>query len=145
MGTTWVVAANASRARIFAADKPAGALSEVQDLTHPASRLHDQEITSDLPGRSFDSGGPGRHAMQQGHDPSEQEAIRFAQELSETLETARAEGRFQRLYVIASPSFLGELRHYIHSPTRHVIVQEIDKDLTSQRAEAIREHLPERL
>ena len=66
-----------------------GPLSEIDALVHPEGRLHPREITSDLPGRAFDSGGEGRHAMESEFDPKRQEQVRFADEIATYLESAR--------------------------------------------------------
>ena len=105
MATTWVIVADSARARVLEAESANGPLTEVDALVHPASRLHPQKITSDLPGRSFDRGGQGRHAMESQVDPRRHEQVRFATELAHYLGTARTEGRFERLVIIAGPAF----------------------------------------
>jgi protein required for attachment to host cells len=145
MSNTWVVVADSSRARIFAVDQPRGPLQELDILAHPEARLHEQELTTDLPGRAFDSGGEGRHAMGQGVSPKEQEALRFAKRTADYLEAARVEGRFDKLILVAAPRFLGQLRQQFSPPAAAAIVQEIAKNLAQQPADEIRQHLPERL
>ncbi|MGB5614970.1 MAG: host attachment protein, partial [Sedimenticolaceae bacterium] len=41
MNKIWVLVADASRARVFTADKPAGPLNEVEALSNPEARLHE--------------------------------------------------------------------------------------------------------
>lgn len=40
-------------------------MEELEGLKHPASRAHERDLISDRPGRSFDSFGSGRHAMEE--------------------------------------------------------------------------------
>ena len=58
MKRTWVLVADSCRARIFSADKSNGPISEIETLAHPEARLHERDITSDVPGHSFSSHGP---------------------------------------------------------------------------------------
>jgi len=60
--TYWFIVANSTRARVIAITGRQGQPTEIAAWVHPESRLHEQELTSDLPGRSFDSHGQGRHA-----------------------------------------------------------------------------------
>ena len=87
------------------------------ELVHPESRQHEQELTSDLPGRAFDSGGQGRHAMGTEISPKEQEAITFAKMVSDYLETARVQHSYEKLVLVAAPTFLGLLRKNLTDAT----------------------------
>ena len=77
MSKFWVVVADKSKARIFTVDDPRGALLGVHELKHPEALEREQELSSDRPGRSFDSMGQGRHAMGSTVEPGKQETIRF--------------------------------------------------------------------
>ena len=143
MAGTWIVVADSARARIF---KPAAlgrALEQVQELLHPSSRAHERELTTDRPGRSFDSEGPGRHAMSENVSPKEHEAWKLCKELADEIEKARAQGRFDRLVLVAAPSFLGELRKTLSDQTMRLVVGDMDSNLASMDAANILEHLPE--
>ncbi|MFN2349005.1 MAG: host attachment protein [Thioalkalivibrio sp.] len=141
--TTWVIVADASRARIFSAEKSFSSLQEVEDFSHPEGRLHDHEINSDRPGRSFDSAGDGRHAMGKEVPPKKQETVRFAKLLCDRLNNARAKGVFEKLYIVAAPAFLGTMRQCMNSVTQKSIVGELDKNLTTHDLDSIRNHLPD--
>ncbi len=141
----WVVTANASRARIWAADKPASGLSLVREMEAPEARMHERELTTDLPGRAFDSGGQGRHAMEQEVSPKEEAARRFARELGEQLAEAAREGAFDKLYLIAAPSFLGMLREHAREGLNGREIVEVDKDYTTLEGQELRQRLPEYL
>ncbi len=49
MKTTLIVVADQSRARIFKTETPVAPLIEKETLTHTEGRLHDRDLTSDLP------------------------------------------------------------------------------------------------
>jgi protein required for attachment to host cells len=145
MSKAWVLVADSSRARIFAVDTPRGPLREIEDLVHPPSRLHDRELGTDRPGRSFDSAGEGRHAMEQDVSAKEQEVIYFAGDLASRLEAGRTRREYDRLILVAPPAFLGVLRKKISGETAKMVTQEIDKGLAQLPERELREHLPERL
>jgi protein required for attachment to host cells len=129
MKSTWIVVAESARARIFTRSGIGGKLQEVADLSHPESRLHVRELTSDLPGRSFDSHGEGRHGMEQATDPKEQEAQAFAVEIARHVDRSHGEGSFDSLILVAPPKFLGRLRAELSKATRESLVGELDKNL----------------
>ncbi len=143
--TTWVVVADASRARIFSAEGASGPLTEIEDMVHPESRLHEREMASDEPGTTFDRGGQGQHGMGNAVDPKQQEATRFAKEVCEELDSARQAGKYDRLYVIAAPAFLGVIRDTMHDATKKLVAAEVDKNLAAHEVAEIRAHLPEHL
>lgn len=141
----WILAADSSRARIFAADGAKSPLQEVVDLVHPEGRWHDRDFASDEPGTSFDRAGQGQHSMGQRVEPKKEEALRFANEVCSRLDAGRQSGDFDKLYVIAAPSFLGLLRGAMSGATRRLVAAEFDKNVATHRVEEIRAYLPDRL
>ena len=141
----WVLVANSSIGRLFRASTPLGGLEEIESFSHSASRAPGQELTSDRPGRTFDSVGAGRHAKETRNSPREEEAVRFAEQLAAGLDSARVRGDLERLLIVAAPRFLGLLREKLDPGTRDIVSLEIDQDLTRLPAEEIRKRLPERL
>jgi len=144
MKLTWILVADTTRARIFTADTPSSPLEEIEDLSHSKSRLHDREITSDLPGKIKSVGGGG-HAYEQPTDPKKYEAEAFAHSIAQHLEDAHNEGRFEQLLIIAGPSFLGMLRSNLPEQIKKLVRFELDKEITSLSAAEIRQHLPQYL
>ena len=141
----WIVVADSSRCRIFSSDKPAGPLAEIEALAHPEGRLHERELASDRPGRAFDSKGEGRHAMSSEVGAKKHEAIVFATRIAERLESGRSAGDFERLVLVAPPSFLGLLRERLKRPLRARVAREVGKNMTLLKARALRAQLPKRL
>ena len=137
MKSTWIVVAESARARILTKSGRGGKLQEFEDFSHPESRMHATELSSDLPGRTFDSHGEGRHGMEQPTDPKEQEAQAFAVEIARRVDRGRREGSFDSLILIAAPKFLGRLRSELSKPTRDALIGELDKNLVEADDETL--------
>jgi protein required for attachment to host cells len=144
MKLTWIVVANSTYVRIFTADTPSSPLEELENFVHTENRLHDREITSDLPGRVKSFGGGG-HAYEQPTDPKQHEADNFAHRIAQYLEDAHNENRFEQLIIVADPSFLGRLRNHLQEQIKKLVRLEIDKQITTLTAAEIRQHLPQYL
>lgn len=144
MKLTWILVADTTRARIFTADTPSSPLEEIEDFPHIAGRLHDREITSDLPGRikSADGGG---HAFEQPTDPKKHEIDNFAHHIAKFLEDAHNANRFEQLMIVAGPSFLGMLRSHLPEQIKQLVRFELNKEITMLSAADIRQHLPQYL
>ena len=163
MPKNWVIVANNTKAKIFTLAPPAprrkdtealepstdalsqSRLVEFQALDHPEGRLKSQSMDADRPGRSFESAGMKRHAMSREVDPKKQEAIAFARQVAERLESARRQGEVERLILVAAPEFLGLLRDHMTSELRRMIEEEFSLDLVHMSPHEIRTHLPETL
>jgi protein required for attachment to host cells len=146
MMTTWVVAADHARARFFRIDSSSAPLEEIDTLVHSGGRMHDRDITSDLPGKVKNPGGMGGgSAFEQQTDPKKHEADMFAVEIVRYLEHAYNINRFDRLIVIADPSMLGLIRQHMPDQLNKHISLELDKNITGLSAAEIRTHLPEYL
>jgi protein required for attachment to host cells len=141
----WVLVADSGRARLFEASGAKAPLQEQTDLVMPSARLQEQELVSDRPGRSFDSRGEGRHAMEPTTPAKEVESNRFAARIAALLDSGRVAGNYTRLILVAPPAFLGQLRDALSEQVRALVTNELDKDLVRFDVDAIREHLPERL
>jgi protein required for attachment to host cells len=160
MQTTWILSANAGRARFFEESDPAEPLQEIEDMVNSAVRLRVLETESDKigPTAATNSGhniggtqgvgyahnakvGAPNKAYQPAHTPAEQEAEQFAKDISNYLLTAHREGRFQQLVISASPQFLGALRSFLDPHIKPLIKSEFNKDYTHFNAHQLREQL----
>jgi protein required for attachment to host cells len=134
MEKTWIVLANASRARIFARASQSGGLEELADLTHPQSREKGLELSSDREGHAQKAHGDPGHAgtaFQPHTDPRQKEHAIFAVEVSRHLEEAVRSGRCLTLALIASDPFLGELKAHLGEAAKRVVMATIPRDLTT--------------
>ncbi len=144
MEPTWILVADSARARLFSVDRPRGPLTEHADYVNPADRLREQDLRSDAPGRGIGRGG-GRFAMGGDTGAKDQEAARFARHLADVLQKGRTAHEFVRLYLMASPNFLGALREVMDPATAACVVASYAKDVVREQAAGIRKHLPYRL
>jgi protein required for attachment to host cells len=134
MKNTWVVLANAARARIFERETESGTLVEMLDLIHPQSREKTAELTSDREGHAQKAhGDPGRSgtAFQPHTTPRQKEHAAFAVEVSRHLEVAATQGRCGDVALIASDPFLGELKSHLGNATRRVLSATVPRDFTT--------------
>lgn len=137
MSKTWVVVAESSRAKIFELDKRSAPLKELQGLAHTPARIHEQELTADLPGRT-----PGQHKLLSQHNAKENESNAFARTIGNHLDSARNKGKFSRLIIMSPPNFLGKLRKHIGSETNKRIISEVAKNLVKHTNSEIQAHIP---
>jgi protein required for attachment to host cells len=137
MASRWIVVANSGAADIYSADS-ANARPELwRHLEHAGSRSKGSDLVSDRPGRSFDSAGQGRHAMETRHTPKEVESENFARELGELLEHGRVKSLYEELILVAPPDFLGQLRKASSDGVHAVVVAELAKNLAGEDIETI--------
>ena len=140
MVKSWIVVADSARTRIFDADSRSRKLTEIEGLVHPQGRAHEQELSSDRPGRAFDSVGGGRHGMSKPVSPHEHEAELFARRIAERLDDAYTASEFKRLQLAAPPAFLGVLRKYLGANVLKGLEKVINKSLVHEAPETIAVH-----
>ena len=130
MTTTWIIAADASRARILQVTDRAQQLEEVEDLLNPEGRVHDRELISDAHPRlsSHSGGGPGSDREET--SAAEHATELFAKRVGNYLESARTAHRYDRLHLIAPPRFLGQLRKELGKEVQKLVAEELPKDLS---------------
>jgi len=164
MQTTWILSANAGRARIFSESSPNRPLVEVEDMLNSSMRLRMLETISDkiAPKAATSSahGIGGTHGPGQAHNakagapnkdyqpaqtPDQHQAEQFARDISRYLVTAHQQGRFQQLLIAASPEFLGTLRACLDPQIVALAAQELNKDYTQLDARELQQRLHEQL
>ncbi len=138
---TWVVVANGCQARFLLSEEK-GPLQELGGISNPDGRKQDADINTDRPGRQCDRMGHSTHGVENPISPREEERHRFVRQLAHYLDQQFGEGAFDRLYLIASPALLGDLRKVLSNGVAKSIVQQVTKDLTAAEIPAIRDHLP---
>lgn len=161
MKPTWIITANAGRARIFEESTLTEPLQEIEDMVSPGAKQSISDIVTDQAGptaaaKSAHNIGSGNQAPGIAHNansgapnkqyqpavtPVEAEAIKFAKDLSAYLTRAHHEGRFGQLVISASPQFLGTLRSVLDPHLKDVIKTEFNKDYTSVPVSQLREQL----
>ena len=136
----WVVVCDGAKALI---------LENLGDGMHPnlkTREVHAQadakthELGTDAPGRSINSVGARRSAMEQ-TDWHEQDEQRFLTDLAGRLDAAVTAGETKSVIVVAPPRALGVLRQAYSDGLRHAVRAEIDKDYVKMPVHEIEKHL----
>jgi protein required for attachment to host cells len=125
MTTTWIVAADESRARVLQVTDREQRFTEVENLTNPSARLQDRDIETDARGR-FPGGNtwePQVGAVEHGNEL-------FAKRVGDYLDQARQDNRYDQLVLVAPPKFLGTLRKELHKEVEKLVADELPKDLS---------------
>lgn len=143
MRKTLVLVADNSHARIFIAATPTAALKEIEDYACSETRLHEQHLTSDLPGRHASRSTAGHHALSSKSEPKKIKADDFAAYVSHQLDSINGKHKYDQLAIIAAPAFLGRLREHIRPETLKLVSFELDKNLAKCSVVEIRQHLPD--
>lgn len=136
----WVVVCDGAKALIFEnigdTDIPNFKTREVHEQAD--ARTH--ELGTDAPGRSFNSVGNARSAVEQTdwHDLAERE---FLKQLAHRLEKAVEAGEMKSLIVVAPPRALGMLREAYPGQLKPAIREEVAKDYVKMPVDQIEKHL----
>lgn len=141
MPKTWVVVADASRARFLDFKGHVSGLEEIHDMANPEGRLKNQDLVTDKHGTTKDRKGVGTPQMGDNSEAAHQVEKAFAADVIRTLEKMIREAGVQSLILAAPPRFLGELRRQLDKATAAMVKQEINKDISTLRPDEIKIHL----
>jgi protein required for attachment to host cells len=142
--TTWIVVADAGRARIFETPNSGHEINEITDFVNPAAREPKRDIQSDAHGRFHAEGGASMNvsnSIERNQDPVEHEVELFAKRLSAYVDKARSEVRYDQLCLVAPPKFLGLLRGNLGKESQKLLKREIPKDLSKFDASTVLEYV----
>jgi protein required for attachment to host cells len=139
-----IVVADSYCARIFTSDSATSKLTEFETLLNPLGRMHERDITSDLPGKNKGASVSGGHTFESKTSPKKHELSEFAKVVGDYVNSARTANDFSNLLLIAEPSFLGELRAQLSKECIKKIVFELNKNLIHKSPESISQYLPKR-
>lgn len=140
MSTTWILAADRAKARLFSFDGDPDSITELEDFICPDWR--GRVPAQDRQPRTHDRQGASRHVIEPRTAPREKAEETFARELDSVLERGRVEHRYQDLVLIAPPQFLGALNAALGSHVRARVVAELPKGLVGADPRDILAHLP---
>ena len=146
MTKTWILVADASRARVFEVLDRDETLQEIEDFVNPAGRQGERELRTDARGRYF-----GKGEQMQGHtaapntDPTTHENQLFAKTIADYLDRARVSRRYERLCLIAAPKFLGLLRDELGKDVGHLVYEALDKDISWLDSRRVQDYVREKL
>ena len=127
--TTYIVVADAARARIFTRD--ALNLTEHESLVHAAGRLHEGDLITDRRGAEVqEATSPSSRSSGEEGAASQHENELFAKEVAKRLYGARVDNSMEKLIMVAPPKFLGLLREKLDNTTHKLVIHTLSKDLS---------------
>jgi protein required for attachment to host cells len=141
---TWVVIADAARARVFETRGRGTGLTAIDGLALEADLPPNRELGTDRPGRSFESVGGTRHAME-GSNPNRELKRQFARRIVDAVEARQATKSFDRLVLVAPPVTMGDLRAALPARVKAVVAAEVVADLTNTPMRDLPAHLAEHI
>ncbi len=136
----WVIVCDGAKALV---------LENVGDAKFPNLKTRDvyeqkalatHEIGTDAPGRSHNSVGHGRSAVEQ-TDWHDQAETAFLTELAQKLELAVNTHQVKSLIVVAPPRALGVMRQHYGHALKGAVRAELDKDYVKMPVHEIEKHL----
>lgn len=142
MQNTWILVADAGRARLFAGSAEKAVLTELASFANPESRATDRVQKRDRLPRVNESVGSARHAIEPHTSLRKKNIDKFARSLGDQLERGRVEHRYDHLVLVAAPQFLGALHGVMDKELRKLVVAEVRRNLTTLPPDKIRDHLP---
>jgi protein required for attachment to host cells len=145
-----IVVADQSEADFYEFEQRDSPPQFVRRLEDADAHLHNRDLKSDRPGRVFDHaaaagmrrGAVGHHATGGERNPRKVEARRFARRVTDALDEERRSGKYDRLVVMAPPTFLGLLREEMPPAVHALLSAEIAKDLVHEPPEVLSGYLP---
>ncbi len=144
MKTTWIIAADASRARIFELPDDTREMHELQDFAHPEGRAAGRDLVAEPSGRFYGKGERVQgHSANELSDPIHHENELFARALAAILEEGRTDNRYDALVLIAPPKFLGTLRNVLPKHADKLVVRTVPKDVVKLGPDEIRRYATE--
>lgn len=138
---TWVLIADATRARVLESEGPGHGLKLVSGLSFEVALPPTHELVSDRQARSYESVGSARHAISGRTDPRRKEKRRFVEDVADAVAKLGSQKAFDRLIIVAPPQALGDLRDALPESIRGLIVTEVAKDLTKTPDSEVAGHL----
>lgn len=144
MRKIWILAANREIARFFSLEGGKNSVpTEISDLIDPSARLYARDLETDRPGRQAASSNGSHHGVEKKRGVKEEARSRFATRIADALNTACHGGQFERLYLMAEPRMLGELRTVLDKETVATVAGEVAANLVKSSPKEIRSHLPD--
>ena len=143
--TTWIVAADASRARVYTMETADGTPQRVEEFDNPAGRAHNRDLVHDGDGRYFGKGERNQgHTAPPGESAVEHEVELFAKRVAGYLDRARIDHKYERLRLVAAPKFLGLLRQNLSKEVDKLVDDAIAKDVSWFDENALADYLKQK-
>jgi protein required for attachment to host cells len=138
---TWVLIADARRACVFESRGKGTGLTAVEGMALDTELSPSHALGTDRPGRTFESVGSARHAMENPSDLHRGQKRQFAQRIARAVHERYAAKSFDRLVVVAPAVTMGDLRTALSNEVKAVTVAELVADLTKTPVAELPTHL----
>lgn len=132
----WALVLNSETARILRGVRSDGTF-DAPERTMQTKHKDLKEIMSDRPGRTYESVGSRRSAMDYASDPVHDAQKRFVGSVVQELDQHLQKGEFSKLAVFASRPMLGMLRQEMTPALSKSVVSETDKNLVHETEAAL--------
>ncbi len=138
---TWVMVADAARARLFMSDGQDVQPIDGATFDNPAAHGFSRDLRSDKPGRTIESVGGAHHAQEPKHDPHREAKAAFARRVADYVEQGARDGKFDNLVMVAPPQMLGDLRGALGHHAAARLAGTAPKDLMKVPTAELKTHL----
>lgn len=138
---TWVMVADAARARFFVSEGEDVRPIEEVTLDNPAAHGFSRDLVSDKPGRTIESVGGAHHAQEPKHDPHRSAKEAFARRVADYVEQNALADKFDDLVLVAPPQMLGDLRGALGRHAAARVAGTAPKDLMKIPTAEMKAHL----
>ena len=138
---TWILLADGTRARVVCNAGPGKGVHSIQGMEFHGDNVRSGDIMADRPGRTFDSAGAHRHAMEPHSDPQREAKRSFAMDMIAEMHKQVQKNSFDRLILVAAPATLGDIRKILPKPLLAVLYAEIPKNLVQIPDNELGQHL----
>lgn len=142
MSKTWLLVADAAKARLFEIPKKGADLIAIACFTYPDGRSPGQHPEHGRQGRTQESANSARHAIEPHTSLEEKHAMQFADLLRDAIRQGRMENKYEQLVLMAPPRFLGVLRDRLDEQSLKCVVAEVGSDLLALSPTELRAYLP---
>lgn len=143
MTNTWILVADAAKARLFELPRKGANPVELACYTYPDGRSPGRHPEHGRLPRVQESNNPSRHAIEPKTSLRDKHAQRFADTLGTVVRKGRLEGRYDKLILVAPPRFLGVLHDSLDEQTAACVVGEVCNELLALSPAELRNHLPD--
>lgn len=133
LGTSYLVVANQTEAKIFFEHNGAQELEPVVTLLNEDGRASDSDLVTHPAGETFSRSNAiqGSNSYER-KDASEIEAERFAGSVTDWLESKRCEEKIYHIDIIAESGFLGKLRGKMNKNLERLVGYTVNKDVVRE-------------
>ena len=137
---TWYVVTDGGRARILQRRETGDAFDTHREFVSADIHRHTHELGMERPGRTHESAGSARHALQPRQDLHRADKRKFVDEVARALNEAGTRDEFDRLVLAAPAHALRELNRALDAATKRKVAAQLQKDLTNVPNAALAEH-----